>query len=67
MTCNDFCYWLQGFFELSDADSLSEKQVAEFRNQLQLLLNKKTPTLSTKSVFYTPPNAYTPFQYPSTW
>ena len=37
MYSHDFCYWLQGFFELSGEDSLSERQVDIIRNHLNLV------------------------------
>ena len=43
MTSRDFCYWLQGLFELSDCDknkpnnSLSMEQVACLRNHLNMV------------------------------
>jgi hypothetical protein len=32
----DFCYWLQGFFELSEVDTLTDKQVKVIKNHLNL-------------------------------
>jgi hypothetical protein len=38
MTSKDFAYWLQGFFELSDANApLTEKQVQTIKNHLKLV------------------------------
>lgn len=43
MTSRDFCYWLQGFFEIGDEgkprddDSLTPKQVASIRKHLALV------------------------------
>jgi len=37
MTPTAFCYWLQGFFELSDAETLSPKQVEAIKNHLNLV------------------------------
>jgi len=43
MTSRDFCYWLQGFFEIGDEgpprpdDGLSPKQVATIRRHLSLV------------------------------
>jgi hypothetical protein len=33
----DFCYWLQGFFELNDADNLSPQQVQAIKSHLNLV------------------------------
>jgi hypothetical protein len=38
MTARDFCYWLQGFFEISrGARSLTEEQVTVIKNHLALV------------------------------
>lgn len=37
MTSRDFCYWLQGFFELSDEDTLYGDQIQKVRNHLNMV------------------------------
>lgn len=37
MTSRDFCYWLQGLFELSETKTLSEQQVQIIRNHLAMV------------------------------
>lgn len=37
MTSRDFCYWLQGFFEVSEPVNLSEKQVQQIKNHLAMV------------------------------
>ena len=37
MTSRDFCFWLQGFFELTDADDLDSTQVKHIKNHLNLV------------------------------
>lgn len=37
MKSRDFCYWLQGFFELSSDKSLDYDQIAAIRNHLNLV------------------------------
>lgn len=37
MTSRDFCFWLQGFFELSRAQSLSETQAQMIQQHLALV------------------------------
>lgn len=37
MTSRDFCYWLQGYFELGLVTSLSETQVKVIRNHLAMV------------------------------
>lgn len=43
MTPQDFCYWLQGFFEMTETDSLSPVQTEILRDHLKLVFEKKTP------------------------
>lgn len=52
MQSRDFCFWLQGFFELSgDTEAITAEQVALIRQHLELVmvheiapLAKETPT-----------------------
>jgi len=37
MTSRDFCFWLQGFFELARTQSLSENQVSMIERHLALV------------------------------
>lgn len=66
MTPENFCYWLQGYFEISNFDSLDESlailnadQVKEIRNHLNLVLNKVTPKVSFTSNTSSINNLYT--------
>lgn len=43
MTPESFTYWLQGFVELSDTDTISEKQWLVIKDHLKLVFDKKTP------------------------
>lgn len=43
MTPEQFTYWLNGFFEISDTDNLNDKQVRIIRDHLDLVFNKVTP------------------------
>ena len=51
MSPENFCYWLQGYFELQlkvggDAHNvLSSLQVQQIRDHLQLVFKKETPSL----------------------
>jgi len=38
-----FCYWLQGYVELSNASELSKEQVQIIKDHLKLVFEKKTP------------------------
>jgi hypothetical protein len=37
MKSTEFAYWLQGFFELSETNTLSERQVEIIKNHLKLV------------------------------
>lgn len=37
MTPQNFCYWAQGFFELSNADKLTAEQIKIIRNHMNLV------------------------------
>lgn len=42
MNSNEFCRWLQGFFEMADPKTLNEKQLQVIREHLQLVFTKVT-------------------------
>lgn len=46
MNSTDFTYWLQGFVELQDSDTISEKQWLVIKDHLKLVFDKKTPDRS---------------------
>ena len=46
MTPENFTYFLQGFFEISDAKKLDETQVQIIKDHLDLVFNKVTPDRS---------------------
>ena len=37
-----FCYWLKGYFELSNSNELTPEQVAAIKEHLSLVFNKVT-------------------------
>jgi hypothetical protein len=37
MKATEFCFWLQGFFELSESEQLTPRQVEIIRNHLKLV------------------------------
>lgn len=45
MNTIDFCYWLQGFFELSESNNLTENQVQKIRNHLNLVFKHEIDPL----------------------
>lgn len=46
MTPEQFTYWLQGFFEISETPTLSAKQVEIIKAHLQTVFTKVTPDFS---------------------
>lgn len=46
MTPENFCYWLQGFFEISKTTEMTALQVEEIKNHLSLVFKKETPDLN---------------------
>lgn len=47
MTSDQFVFWLQGFFEISQqSNALNERQVEEIRNNLNLVVTKDTPNIT---------------------
>lgn len=51
MSADEFCLWLQGFFDLSESGALSEKQVEKIKSNLKLTFDK-----TTKTIFHTRPH-----------
>jgi hypothetical protein len=52
MSPEQFTYWLKGFFEISDTNNLSEKQVQIIRDHLNLVFNKVTPDRKGENLGY---------------
>jgi len=50
MSPSDFVYWLQGFFEMSDAEALSFKQVKMIKQHLALVLKNESKELTEKEI-----------------
>jgi len=44
VTPENFCYWLQGYLELSEKGGLSSQQVKVVREHLALVMQKVTPS-----------------------
>ena len=43
MDGKDFCYWLRGYFEMTDSSNLSEQQVEVIKDHLKLIFKQETP------------------------
>lgn len=54
MNERDFFYWLQGYFELTDSNQLSEKQVQVIREHMALVAKKETKSTVSTSGFQKP-------------
>lgn len=52
MTPEQFCYWLQGYFEMSETEKLDKKHVKILKDHLALVFKKVTPnyTVTTSSI-----------------
>jgi hypothetical protein len=46
MTAENFCYWLQGYFELYGPKTLDEKETRVVWDHLNLVFQKQTPNRS---------------------
>jgi len=44
MTSQEFCYWLQGYFEVSGNETLTPEQVKIVKDHLKLVFTKVTPS-----------------------
>ena len=49
MTPEQFAHWLQGCFELTDTNTLDEKQVAVIKEHLSLAIDKRTSQTVVKT------------------
>ena len=47
----EFCYWLNGYFELSESDNLTPEQVKQIKEHLSLVFDKKTPPMGFGTMF----------------
>lgn len=43
MTTEQFTYWLKGFFELQNPNTLTDIQIQKIKDHLDLVFDKKTP------------------------
>jgi len=47
MTAEQFTYWLQGFFEINDPETLGARETQIIKDHLKLVFEKQTPTRLT--------------------
>ena len=71
MTCENFCFWLQGFFEMQPPNTvdkklvLSPEQVEMIRQHLQLVFKNVTaPVVKTVTPFIPPDIGTSPITPP---
>lgn len=68
MTSEQFVYWLQGFSEVSNSETITKQQWKIIQDHLKLVLNKVTPSYpKDTAVPYIPPavpiyNPYNPYE-----
>ena len=46
MKSDDFCYWLNGFFDLTDAKEMSAEQTKVLREHLAMVFDQKVKPVS---------------------
>lgn len=59
MNFENFAYWLQGFFEMTDSKNLSPNQVLMIKEHLKLVFEKKTPQIDPNIIPILPTQWYT--------
>ena len=67
MTAEQFVYWLQGFMEINDPDTISKSETRVIKDHLALVFDKQTPTTPGFNPNQTPPffpNTTTPLTSP---
>lgn len=62
MTPEQFCYWMQGFVELSGGCAPTSEQWKSIGDHLQQVFNKKTPTVRPQFIPEVDPTQVSPFQ-----
>jgi hypothetical protein len=53
MDALQFCYWLQGYFEITYIPDLTREQVEVIKDHLELVFNKVTPNRTIPFTPYT--------------
>ena len=54
MTPENFCYWLQGYFEISRNETLSKENVSQIKEHLELVFKKETSVFHVGSSYALP-------------
>lgn len=58
MTAENFCYFLQGYFELYGPKTIDEKETRIIWDHLKLVFNKVTPSYDLGQTTTVSPNRY---------
>lgn len=71
MDATQFAYWMQGFVEMTNADSITPEQWKMIKDHLALTMTKVTPAVHKEPQYCrripsTGPTPYLPFQQPTT-
>jgi len=48
MTPENFCYWLQGYIEIADPQTIKEESLSVIKNHLDLVFHKVTESKTSK-------------------
>lgn len=69
MTSRDFAYWLQGFFEISEAEQLSQNQVKMIKKHLAMVfIHEIDPSMGDIAHKKKLLETHSPkFNFPQTW
>lgn len=63
MTPENFCYWLQGYFEISSSDMIGKTQKQIIKDHLDLVFKKETPKYEFKTDPNIAPAPFKPYQF----
>lgn len=66
MSTQDFCYWLQGYFEISGEECLTKEQVKIVKDHLKLVFDKQTPIYNWNWQFQ-PADYSAPIKHTDVW
>lgn len=68
MTPEQFCYWLNGHFDLADNNKLSEEQIKVIREHLEMVFTKKVEgVMLTEGIELKPSITFPQTDAPKKW
>ena len=62
MTAEQFVYWLQGYMEINDPQTISKTETQIIKDHLKLVFDKQTPDRSNMTEIVGVPNSTQPIQ-----